>query len=75
MSENGTIEVRIKYGEIAPARHLTAWPIGDLAGLMRTLDQWGYVDDDGDTRETTYGQIAVTSTGAYFEIVVTDDEA
>ena len=71
-----TIPVRIRHEGDLRAVPLTEWPLTDLNGLLRAVGEWGLIHDGVMYDEATFGQIAVTDEGAYFEVVFgVDDEA
>jgi hypothetical protein len=64
-----TIPVRIRHEDDLKAVPLTEWPIDDLTSLIHTLREWGLIRNGMPYDEATFGQIVVTDSGAYFEIV------
>lgn len=66
------IEIRIRREWSAKAVHLCDAMLDDLDEVLSTVKAWGIADADGDD---LFGQIVVTESAAYFEIVVVEGES
>jgi len=69
------IEVRIRHEGEACSAHLGEVPFTQvgLDSVIPLLNQWGVEYADGDW-VTLVGQIVLDATGAYFEIILVEDE-
>lgn len=72
MSEN--VEVRIREASSAMAVRLCAVPLAEIDGILPMLVGWGVLGS-GDVLYELSGQFVVTEQGAYFEVIVGDEEA
>lgn len=71
------IEVRIRHVDQSDAVRLMDWDPTNLSGAIRLVTGWSVSFEDGteysDPRSFTGRIVSEDGTGAYFEIVVSDD--
>lgn len=65
------IEVRIRYASEGDSKHLFTWPATELDSVLPLLRKWGV---DGEYDQELAGQFHYDSSGAYFEVIINDDE-
>lgn len=76
--EHTMIDVRIRHSVEPTPRHLMTWPADRLDEVIPLVSGWGLVFSDlgtihGANAEYS-GQFVVTSTDAFFEVLVVEDE-
>lgn len=71
------VEVRIRTNYDATAKHLGEVPFdrASLDGVIPLINSWGLRSEMSDGNADLVGQFVLDETGAFFEIVVCDDES
>lgn len=69
------IEVRIRLDDETRSRRLCDWDATKLDDLIPTLGSWSIITAYGDYgADDLIGQLVLTETSAYFEIVIVTEE-
>ena len=66
-------QIRIRHELDAKAQILGDVPLDQIDTVIPTIQSWGITTPYSDYPEGMFGQFVYTDTGAYFEVVVSDE--